>query len=169
MENSMLTTTNESAPTRRNRHRKVNPGLRRAIVLAMYGGYVAGAILGHISRTHHSTLLAVASFAVLAAAMAGALTVFYRTGYWTWVFGREANVDERQKAVRNLVYGYCYALYFALSLVAVLYCEIASDAHWWLPNRNLDADWIFWGVLAYGLTLPSAMLAWVDQPPPDEE
>jgi len=169
METSMSITVNGSAPSQRKPVRKISLGVRRTVVLAMYGGYVVSAALGHISRTHHSTLLAVAAFATLALAVAGALAVFYRTGYWTWVFGAESNVDERQKAVRNLVYGYCYAVYFALSLVAVLYCEIATDAHWWLPNRNLDAEWIFWGVMALGLTLPSAMLAWVDQPPPDEE
>jgi len=164
----MSTTVNGNAPSQRKPLRKIGLGVRRAAVLAMYGGYGVAAALWHSSQTHHSALLAVAAFAALAAAVACALAVFYRTGYFTWVFGPESGVDERQKAMRNLAYGYCYSIGFALVLLAVLYGEIASDAHWWLPNRN-DAEWIFWGVMTVGLTPPSAMLAWVDQPPPDEE
>jgi hypothetical protein len=164
----MSTTANESAPSGHRPLRKVSRGVRRAIVIAMYYGYVVAAVLRHISRTHHSALLAVAAFAILAAAAAGAWTVFRRTGYWTWVFGPDSGVDERQKALRSLVYGYCYIVFFVIPLFGIMYAEMASDAHWWLPDRS-DLEWIFWGVLALGLTLPSAMLAWVDQPPPDEE
>ena len=164
----MPTTVNGNAPAERKPLRKISLGVRRTVAIAMYGGYAFSAALGHISRTHHSTPLALASVATLALAVAGGLAVFYRTGYWTWVFGPESNVDERQKAMRNLAYGYCYSVGFALVLLAVMYGEMATDAHWWLPNRN-DAEWIFWGVMAVGITLPSAMLAWVDQPPPDEE
>ena len=79
----MSTTANESAPSGHRPLRKVSLGVRRAIVIAMYYAYVVAAVLRHISRTHHSALLAVAAFAILAAAAAGAWTVFRRTGYWT--------------------------------------------------------------------------------------
>jgi len=80
----MSTTVNRGVPSLRKPLRRVDRSVRHALVLAMYGGYAVAAILWHISRTHHSTTLAVASFTVLAAALAATLTAFYRTGYWTW-------------------------------------------------------------------------------------
>jgi hypothetical protein len=71
--------------------------------------------------------------------------------------------------VRNVLYGYCYVIVFFVFLLAILYGEIATDAHWWLPNRRSDLEWMFWGVWALGLTLPNALLAWVDRPLPDDE
>jgi len=169
MGTTSMSTTVDGVPSLRKPLRKVDRSVRRALVLAMYGGYAVAAILWHISRTHHSTTLAVASFTVLAAALAAALTAFYRTGYWTWGLAFDSCLDERQKAVRNVLYGYCYAIVFFVFLLAIMYGEIATDAHWWLPNRRSDLEWMFWGVWALGLTLPNALLAWVDRPLPDDE
>jgi hypothetical protein len=159
----------DDAPTGRRPIRIVPLGVRRAAVTAFYGGYIGAAVLSRFSHTHHAASLAVASGISLAVAVASFAIVFLRTGYLTWGNAPEPGLDERQIAVRHRRYGQAYVTFVTLVFLAMLYDHIAPDAGWWLPDRKLDAEWLFWGVWLFGMTLPSALIAWCDRPVADEE
>ena len=159
----------DDAPTGRRPIRIVPLGVRRAAVIAYYGGYIGAAVLSHLSHAHHSVPLAVVSSASVAVAVAGFAVLFLRTGYWTWANAPEPGLDERQLAIRQRRYGQAYVTFVTSVFLALLYDHIAADAGWWLPDRKLDAEWLFWGVWVFGLTLPSVLIAWCDRPVPDEE
>jgi hypothetical protein len=168
----METTLNQSsdhAPVGRRPIRIVALGVRRAAALACYGGYAGAAVLSHLSHTHHSATLAVAASVALAVAVASFAALFLRTGYLTWGNAPDLGLDERQIAVRHRRYGQAYVTFVTLVFLAMLYDHIAADAGWWLPDRKLDAEWLFWGVWVFGMTLPSVLIAWCDRPVADEE
>jgi hypothetical protein len=142
---------------------------RRKAVVAMVGSYVAAAALWHLGGSLEALGLKAAAVLSLAVSIGAYAVLFYRTGYWTWGTGGEAELDERQLAVRNRCYAHAYAVFVICVFVAMLYYHIASDAGLWLPDRQRDWEWVFWGVLVLGVNLPSILLAWLDRPVPEEE
>jgi hypothetical protein len=166
---TILNQASDHAPAGRKPIRTVALGVRRAAALAFYGGYAGAAVLSHLSHTHHSATLAVAASVALAVAVASFAVLFLRTGYLTWGNAPDLGLDERQIAVRHRRYGQAYVTFVTLVFLAMLYDHIAADAGWWLPDRKLDAEWLFWGVWVFGMTLPSMLIAWCDRPFADEE
>ena len=169
MEATISNQTPDRAPVGRGPIRIVPLSVRRAAAIAFYGGYLGAAMLSHLSHTHHSTALAVAASVSLAVAVAGFAVLFLRTGYLKWGNAADPALDERQVAERNRRAGQAYAIFVVSVFLAMLYDHIAADARWWLPDRKLDAEWLFWGVWVFGMTLPSVLIAWYDRPAVNEE
>jgi magnesium-transporting ATPase (P-type) len=135
--------------------------LRRIIVAAMYGAYIAGAILQwqqhEITREPQASLilaLFVASFAL------GAL-LFGIAHYGRWSSTTNKRLDEREIAARNAAYTRAYWIVAAVSAV------------WlgWQTGRQLehpfgvDSNVLLWGYVLLITTLPATLLAWADRPP----
>jgi len=165
----MTQTPAAGAPSVARAPRTLSLGARRAAVIGMYGGYLVAGVLWHNAWTHHSAPLAVATAAMGAIAVFCALALFWRTGYWTWGNASDRSLDERQLAERNRSYVWSYMIVVLIVFFAMTYYYIAYDAHLWLPDRQIDFDPLFYGVLWFGSTLPSAMLAWFHRPPKEEE
>lgn len=144
-------------------------GLRRAVVGVMYGGYVAFAALWHISRTHHSTGLSIAAVAMLLFSLGAFGMLFTGTSYWNWSHKPDRQLDEREVSVRNLAYRFAFTGYVTLTFLALVYCSVAADGRLVLPSWSIDGQWLVWGSLLLGLTLPGAVLAWIDPHNTDEE
>ncbi|HET7816817.1 MAG TPA: hypothetical protein VFK58_04500 [Sphingomicrobium sp.] len=73
---------------------------------------------------------------------------------------RPSQLDEFELALRGRAMGFSYACFTGLTLLAVLYAGIASDAGGWVPSTYEEFNGLFWGVFLYAAVLPSAFLAW---------
>lgn len=161
----------ESAPTHsaRTSLRVISLKKRRTAVAVLFASYLAAAALWHLGGSPHLVALKAASVAALLVSLAAFAVLFYRTGYWTWGSGSELGLDERQLLLRNRAYVWSYTVFVCSVFVSMLYYHIASDAGFWLPDRRLDWEWVYYGVTVFGLSLPSILLAVFDRPLPDEE
>ena len=137
---------------------------RRKAIIVLLCSYLAAAVLWHFGASRQLLALKLASLPVLLLSIVAYAMLFFRTGYWTWGSGLEADLDERQLHVRSRAYMAAYSIFVPAVFVAMLYYHIASDAGLWLPDRQFDWEWVFWGVLLLGMNLPSLVLAWIDRP-----
>lgn len=141
---------------------------RRAAVVVLYGGYAAFAVIWHF-RHVHSLALAIAALCGLVLSIAAGTWLFHRTAYWNWGHAPDKDLDEREKAERNLRYREAYSAFVGITFLALVYADIAPDFGGWLPDWKRDGQTILWCTLLVGLTLPSALLAWNDRTPVGEE
>lgn len=81
--------------------------------------------------------------------------------YFQKIVGDEpGRLDEFELKMRRKAMTSAYAAFTALTLLAVIYAAIATDAGLWLP-RTYDAfNGLFWGVFLYASLLPTAFLVW---------
>lgn len=149
--------------------RSFSSGVRRAAVVVMYGGYAAFAMLWHIARTHHSSGMSVAAVIMLLSALSAFGMLFGGTSYWNWSHKPDRQLDEREVSIRNLAYRFAFTGYVTLTFLALVYCSVAADGRLALPSWPIDGQWIVWGSLLLGLTLPGAVLAWIDRQVMEEE
>ncbi len=135
--------------------------VRRLMVLVMYGAYFGGEILQWRQQgvVHRPVSWIILSIFLLSFSL-GAL-LFGPTSYGRWGMGKEEFLDERELAVRNAIYKKSYSIVVLASVLGLLV--------WYLPAlpvhiQLVDSNVFFWGWVLFIATLPSALLAWVDQP-----
>jgi hypothetical protein len=132
----------------------------RWMILAMYGAYPAGLVLlearDALPATVAGLVLITLSF-VLAARL-------WRSPWWRPGNAPDAQLDERELALRNRAYQRAYTLIGCGALLALIYVQLAFDGddrlRWWLPASYEEASRLFWGVFLVAVTLPAALLAW---------
>lgn len=91
--------------------------------------------------------------------------IFYGVQPWNVANRSDAEVDERQRAVRERAHYLAYnswALGFALGL---LYWFFAGEFGWWLPRSYNERTAVFWTLLLSLASLPSAIIAWLEPDP----
>ncbi|MCX6596540.1 MAG: hypothetical protein NTV70_09245 [Acidobacteria bacterium] len=138
---------------------------RRALVVAMYGGYAAYMLLRGLAVSFDSGALGLAGIAALVGCAAAAWALLYQTPYWNWGNAPDGSLDERELAVRNRSYRVAYSAYAAITLLPVVYVSIAIDhPRLWLPRTYDEVSRIVWAMILTSGTLPSALLAWDDRP-----
>jgi ABC-type branched-subunit amino acid transport system permease subunit len=136
----------------------------RAVSTAALVGYPAGAL---ILRFTPDTLASSAIgyglilFALVMTALLSGSSVQRITSE------EPSKLDEFELAQRHRALGFSYACFTALTLLAVLYAGIATDAGGWVPSTYEEFNGLFWGVFLYATVLPSAFLAWTA--PADEQ
>ena len=135
--------------------------VRRLMVLAMYGAYFGGEILQWRQQgvVHRPVSWIILSLFLLSFSL-GAL-LFGATSYGRWGMGEDKSLDEREVAVRNAIYKKSYNIVVLVSVFGLLV--------WYLPAlpvrfQLVDSNVVFWGWVLFIATLPSVLLAWVDQP-----
>jgi hypothetical protein len=139
--------------------------VRRALVIGMYGGYLAYMVLRGLASHLDNGPLGLLGIAMLIGSVAAAWVLLYRTPYWNWGNAPDGSLDERELAVRNRSYRVAYSAYAAVTLLPVVYVSIAIDhPSLWLPRTYDEVSRIVWGLILVGGTLPSALLAWDDRP-----
>jgi hypothetical protein len=80
------------------------------------------------------------------------------------VGGEPKALDEFEIHLRHRAMSGAYAIFTALTLIAVIYAAIGADFGLWVP-RSYDAfNGLFWGAFLYACLLPTAVLVWRLQP-----
>ena len=131
-------------------------GSIQLLVLAALAAYPAGALLRTFGPDRLATqvvgfgliLLSLVAFAALAGTRLNRLT------------GEErGRLDEYERNLRAGALETSYQLLSALSLLAVIYLAIGSDAGWWIPSGYEQWNGVFWGLFLWVSVLPTAVLA----------
>lgn len=133
---------------------------RRWLVIGCYGGY-ALLILAWIfvapSALRSVSLLVIGLICVICM---GLLLMPNILGISD---GDQALLDERQRNFRNAMYVRAYQILGVVLLGIGLYGYIASDSKtWWLPQSSLELQGVFWGLWLFVMTLPAALIAWLE-------
>jgi hypothetical protein len=135
--------------------------IRRLMVLAMYGAYFGGEILQwrQLGVVHRPVSWIILSIFLLSFSLGAIL--FGSTRYGRWGMGKDKSLDERELAVRNAIYKKSYSIVVLSSVFGLII--------WYMPAHLIyiqlvDSNVFFWGWVLFIATLPSVLLAWVDQP-----
>lgn len=72
-----------------------------------------------------------------------------------------SKLDEYEMQLRSRAMNRAYLGFTVLTLLAVIYAAIASDAGGWVPHNYDQFNGLFWGVFLYSTVLPVACLSWM--------
>lgn len=146
----------------------INRRQRRQLVIGMYLGY--GLLVGF--WTLSSQLKNAWPMALVVICALGIVYTFrelvIRHGFWVLANAPDQDLDERQVKARDNAYRIAYALFSSLAGLGVLYWYLATDAvklRLWLPTTTNELNAVFWGVWLLMVSLPTAVLAWIEPDP----
>lgn len=143
----------------------MTPGQARllsvAAIASLAVGFLGDALLGDAGGLP-DLLLTTLRLAGLLSTMA-----LFLSNYGQISQRRESELDEREAQLRNRAYVLTHQIMVTLLFMAFFYIEAAGKLGWWLPPLQQVGNMI----TAFGLgsmALPAAILAWRDNPLPDE-
>jgi hypothetical protein len=152
----MMTASIDPAQTPSGAH----PRFPRWMILAMYAAYPAGIALLEAAESVPAQavgLVFVTASFLLAARL-------WRSPWWRPGNAPDRMLDERELALRNRAYQRAYTLVCSVTLLTLIYLQLAFDAddrvRFWLPASYGEASRLFWGAFLLLVTLPAALLAW---------
>jgi hypothetical protein len=143
---------------------------RRGAVLAAYLGYAAVVGLFWLRGTFDTPAwtLALAPVAGLVAVVG--LSTFCFGRIWVVANAPDADLDERERSVRDRSYRQSYLLVAGAFLLTAVYGAIGYDTGLlWLPRTWNELQAIMGGVLLLTVTLPPAVVAWTEPDPAGED
>jgi hypothetical protein len=89
------------------------------------------------------------------------------------IVGEEVkHLDEFELDLRRRANAMAYQIFTVLTLLALLYFGVASDAgrlDLWMPDAFDHWNAIIWGAILYAFVLPTAVLSWIAPAPVCEE
>ena len=136
---------------------------RRAAVLISYTSFLTLMLL-------LSTSIELPIFLHIPLLLLSAITLIYSLYYLyndtqLWHFGNapDAQLDERQVQVRNRAYRLAYTGVASFFILIVIYYSFAVDKNLWIPEDWEEANLLVWIVIFMTLTLPSSILAWMEE------
>lgn len=94
--------------------------------------------------------------------------IFVGAQPWNVANRPDAEVDERQRAVRERAHYLAYNMWSLGFARGLLYWYFAGDSGWWLPRFYYERTAVFWTLLLSLVSLPSAIIAWLELDPADE-
>jgi hypothetical protein len=145
------------------RRSRTSMRLATGLILA---GYPLGALLalnsGLAGEGSVSFALSLAGLAVIAVSV---FAFFYiAPSYMQRIIGEQlCELDDLERDLRQKAYAFAYHVLTGLVATAIFYLAVANDdtrLTLWAPDSYTHWNTIFWGVLLYCFTLPTAYLAW---------
>ncbi|HCY55750.1 MAG TPA: hypothetical protein DF715_09560 [Oceanicaulis sp.] len=145
------------------RRSRTSMRLATGLILA---GYPLGALLalnsGLAGEGSVSFALSLAGLAVIAVSV---FAFFYiAPSYMQRIIGEQlCELDDLERDLRQKAYAFAYHVLTGLVAAAIFYLAVANDdtrLTLWAPDSYTHWNTIFWGVLLYCFTLPTAYLAW---------
>lgn len=133
----------------------------RTLVTVSLLAYPAGALTRalHAGGTGGLRLFEIAGLGLILVSLLTAAPVV--GSYFQKIVGDKAGqLDEFELKLRQRALSSAYGAFTVLTLVAVIYAAIASDAHLWIPRTYDEFNGLFWGVFLYASLLPTAFLVW---------
>lgn len=136
---------------------------RRAAVLISYASFLILAIL--LSRqVELPAFLHIALLLTSGIVFAMSLNYLYKdTQLWHFGNAPDEQLDERQVQVRNRAYRLAYTGIATFFILMVIYYSFAVDKNLWIPKSWEEANLLVWLVIFTALTLPSSILAWMEE------
>jgi hypothetical protein len=130
----------------------------RAFSTASLFAYPAGALTMALGPDRLATTII--GFTLIVASLACYLPL--STSWLQRIVAEQASkLDEFELKLRNRAMNGAYVGFTLLTLVAVVYAAIASDAGAWVPRTYDEFNGLFWGVFLYSTVLPVACLSWM--------
>ncbi|GGG95424.1 hypothetical protein GCM10007420_08740 [Glycocaulis albus] len=145
------------------RRSRTSMRLATGLILA---GYPLGALLalnsGLAGEGSVSFALSLAGLAIIAVSV---FAFFYiAPSYMQRIIGEQlCELDDLERDLRQKAYAFAYHVLTGLVAAAIFYLAVANDdtrLTLWAPDSYTHWNTIFWGVLLYCFTLPTAYLAW---------
>lgn len=143
--------------------RTISKPKRRAAVLISYASFLVLAIL--LSRqVELPVFLHIALLLTSGIVFVISLNFLYNdTQLWHFGNAPDDQLDERQVQVRNRAYRLAYSGVAGVFILTMIYYAFAVDKNLWLPKNWNEADVMVWTVIFTALTLPSSILAWMEE------
>lgn len=145
------------------RRSRTSMRLATGLILA---GYPLGALMalnsGLAGEGSVSFAFSLAGLAVIAVSV---FAFFYiAPSYMQRIIGEQlCELDDLERDLRQKAYAFAYHVLTGLVAAAIFYLAVANDdtrLTLWAPDSYTHWNTIFWGVLLYCFTLPTAYLAW---------
>lgn len=130
------------------------------------GGYPAGALImlnsGLAGEGVPAFIASVTGLGLIALAV---FAFFYiAPSYMQRIVGEQVcELDDLERDLRQKAFAFAYHVLTGLVAAAIFYLAVANDdtrLTLWAPDSYTHWNTIFWGVLLYAFTLPTAYLAW---------
>ena len=143
--------------------------LRRRFVLGCALGY-GGLLLFWLLASRLSTVWLFAPAALCALVfLVSFARIFYGVQPWNVANRSDAEVDERQRAVRERAHYLAYNSWGVAFGAGLFYWYFAGEFGWWLPRAEPERTAVFWTLLLSFALLPSAVIAWLEPDPVGNE
>ena len=148
------------------RPRELPVATARALSLASLLAYPVGAMLLNLGPD--TLAISLLGYALVLAAFCACAPLIGSS--LQRVVGEQVRVlDEFELRLRGRAMGVAYAVFTALTLLAVMYSALASDRGGWFPKTYNEYNGLFWGVFLYAVILPVAALSWMVEPSFNDE
>ncbi|MGP1275148.1 MAG: hypothetical protein ACQRW7_07000 [Caulobacterales bacterium] len=130
------------------------------------GGYPLGALIALnaplAGEGGGALALNIAGLGFIVLAIAG--FAYIAPSYMQRIVGEQVcELDDLERDLRQKAYAFAYHVLTGLVAAAIFYLAVANDETrltLWAPDSYTHWNTIFWGVLLYSFTLPTAYLAW---------
>jgi hypothetical protein len=137
----------------------------RAAIVTTLGAYPLGCILMLISPDEPSPAAMAMDLSGLGLILLSvAAFIFIAPSYAQRIAAEQSCLlDDLERDLRRRAYAFAYQVMCGLALLGIFYLAVANDdtrIQLWAPDSYAHWNAVFWGVMLYAFTLPTAWLAW---------
>jgi hypothetical protein len=141
---------------------------RRGLVLSLYLGYALILTLFATREALPSGWFAPLAFILLLVTALSYIGLYTSTR--SVADASDGQLDERERSVRDSAYRFAYQALSGTFLLSAFYTMVAMDGgSLWFPRTLNEASAVFWGVFLLATTLPTAIIAWREPDPVDDD
>ena len=138
----------------------------RAAAIMVLAGYPAGALIAlnadRAGGGEVSFIIGVGGLVLIALSVLAFF--FIAPSYMQRIVGEQiSELDDLERDLRQKAFSFSYQLLTGLVAACIFYLAVANDERrltLWAPSTYSHWNTIFWGVLLYSFTLPTAYLTW---------
>ncbi|AZU02763.1 hypothetical protein X907_0214 [Glycocaulis alkaliphilus] len=145
--------------------RRSRNAMRLATSLTLFGYPLGGLVMLNAPLAGDGSPGFVVSMAGLGVIAMAVFAFFYiAPSYMQRIIGEQVcELDDLERDLRQKAYAFAYHVLTGLVAAFIFYLAVANDdtrLTLWAPSTYSHWNTIFWGVLLYCFTLPTAYLAW---------
>lgn len=138
----------------------------RAAATLVLAGYPLGALITlNADRTgggEASLIIGIGGLVLIALSVFA--FAYLAPSYMQRIVGEQVSeLDDLERALRHKAFSFSYQVLTGLAAAGIFYLAVANDdtrLTLWAPSTYSHWNTVFWGVLLYSFTLPTAYLAW---------
>jgi len=142
---------------------------RRFTVVTVYGGYLCLALVVASGRMDAHVMPSIQGLVAGIMAWSGVWILSRMALHWRLGQAPDAELDEREIAMRLRAYYLAYVIFNAAVFMFLVGLSLFMDIAKVSSVTYVQISAVLWGVFLYGWTLPSAVIAWIDRGPADDE
>lgn len=142
---------------------------RRFTIVAVYGGYLCLALVVASGGMDVHVLPSIQALIAGIMAWFGVWILSRMGAHWRLGQAPDAELDEREIAMRLRAYYLAYVIFNSAVFLSLVGLSAFMDIAKVNAVTYVQISTVLWGVFLYGWTLPSAVIAWIDRGPGEEE